>query len=47
MFDVPIVLLLAGITLPIVCAALWEVRRRYVKARLDQKLCQLSRDAML
>jgi len=47
MIDIATILSVVCLGLLVFAGVLMEVRRRYQKARQDQRFCQLTRDAML
>lgn len=47
MINMTTILAVVCLALLISALVLMEARRRYVKMRLDQHLCQLTRDALL
>ena len=47
MINLTTILAVFCLTLLVFAGVVLEARRRYVKMRLDQRFCQLTRDAML
>jgi hypothetical protein len=47
MINITTILSVVCLALLVFAGVVLEARRRYIKARLDQRFCQLTRDAML
>jgi hypothetical protein len=47
MFNMSTILSIICLALLVFAAVLMEARRRYLKMKLDQRFCQLTRDAIL